>query len=632
MAADKVEDPWVKRLRDAAEAGERLDLAADLPQESPDRNPAHAQSWGTDRQLPAAALRAVLLDRTLSVDPRGLRINGARITGPVDLENVQFEHPLHLTESHIAHDIDLSGSKLKELNLSRSHITSLNLTNATVIGDVFARDGFTAAGTIRAAVARIGGMFDLSGAILINPGGIALDLDGATVIGDLFARDRFAATGTIRAPCARIGGMFDLSGAILNTNGIALDLGGATVTGGLGALDGFTATGAIEAPGASFAVLVLSGATLINPGGIALLLDGATVIGDLFARDRFAATGTIRARASIGGQLDLSGAILTNTNPDGFALDLDGATVTGDLFARDGFTATGAIRALSATVGGQLDLSGATLANPGGIALNLEGATVAGLRLTPTKVDGKIALTRATITDLRTPDNSLPPGQLIAIGWQVTDMHGQIRTNRAAATAWLKTTPSEFGFTVQPWHTLAAVYDRNGQPADARRLRFTAANQVTKQAPRYSKPLRWTYLAVAGHGYYPLLAALWLVAALILGTVLVSSNRADFVPTDPAAAHAAATAHAHNNPGDPPPSPITANVSCRLYPDYPCFNRVNYTLTNVVPAALGNQKTDWTTKSQASLVLSWGLPILRILSWVFTAILLAGVTGLLRKT
>ncbi|MFQ6329628.1 hypothetical protein ACLMAL_26315 [Nocardia sp. CWNU-33] len=59
---------------------------------------------------------------------------------------------------------------------------------------------------------------------------------------------------------------------------------------------------------------------------------------------------------------------------------------------------------------------------------------------------------------------------------------------------------------------------------------------------------------------------------------------------------------------------------------------MTYARTNVVHAALGNQKADWTTKSEASLVLSWGLPILRILSWVFTAILLAGVTGLLRKT
>lgn len=170
-----------------------------------------------------------------------------------------------------------------------------------------------------------------------------------------------------------------------------------------------------------------------------------------------------------------------------------------------------------------------------------------------------------------------------------------------------------------------------GQPADARRLRYDAANQVTKRARCRFKPLRWTYRAVAGHGYYPLAAAGWLVVAFILGTVLVAYNQADFVPTKPDAARTAAETHAHNNGGDPPPSPITAHVDCDLYPGYPCLIPGTYTLTSIVPAALGTQ-TDWTIKSRPSRVISWGLPILRLLSWVFTAILLAGVTGLLRKT
>ncbi|MBY6386617.1 hypothetical protein HG717_22225 [Rhodococcus erythropolis] len=628
MVDDDV-DEWAARLRTAMRTGKVLDLAADLSPLSILRNPTHADIWGRKRRIPAAALRVVLTDRDLAVDPHGLRIKGARITGPVDLENVQFNHPLHLTESHVEHDIDLTGSTLKELHLCGSHVTSLALDGATMTGDLVAGNGFKA-GTVRAVGATILGQLNLSDATLDNSGRDALLLDLATIAGGLYTRGKFVAYGKVRAVGATIGGVLDLGGAVLTNPGdTALDLDLVTLSVGLYATDGCRVEGTVRAVGATIGKqLNFRGASITAPTGSALLLDGASIDGDLVANGGFTAIGEVRALgATIGGQLDLSGATLTNQ--DGTALTLDGATVTGELFASDGFAAIGEVRALGATIGGQLDLSGATLTNPDGTALTLESSTIATLRLAPTRVSGTIDLTRTTITDLRIPDNSIPDGPLIATGWQITDVHGQIRADRDAATRWLQTTPSKRGFTVQPWHAMAEVYDRNGQPADARRLRFVAANKVTEHAPWYSKPLRWTYRVVAGHGYYPLLAAVWLVIALVLGTALVTFNRGDFVPTVPASARIAAATHA---PDTPPLSPITAHETCDRYPDYPCFNQATYTLASVIPAALGNPKPDWTTKSGASLVVTWGLPILRILSWIFTAILLAGVTGLLRKT
>lgn len=72
------------------------------------------------------------------------------------------------------------------------------------------------------------------------------------------------------------------------------------------------------------------------------------------------------------------------------------------------------------------------------------------------------------------------------------------------------------------------MYERNGHPAEARRLRFTAANKVTKTAPLATKVMRWGYRLVAGHGYYSLLAALWLLLALVGGVALVDMNREHF--------------------------------------------------------------------------------------------------------
>ncbi|MFI6430282.1 hypothetical protein [Rhodococcus oryzae] len=771
---------WEARLREAARSGERIDLAPDLTSDPNNQTPAPAEVWGTDRQIPASALRVVLSDPDIRVDPRGLWINGAQITsGPVDLANVQFNHPFGLTNCRVEGDIDLTGSALKHLALTGSHISSLHLCGTRIDGSLLANEDFTAAGEIRAIGARIGGQAVFVGATLRNPGGTALDLDKATVDTGVFLGEGFSAEGEVRALGAHIGGELALNGAALtNPNGTALNLDGVTIDGGLFAalltaegevravdaqirtiqlsgatltnpngtalnLDGvtidgglfarvaftaeaevrFTAKGEVRALNARIGLLELDGARLTNPGGVALGLDRANVESSVLARSGFTAIGEIRAvGAHVGGQISLTGAALTNprsnalhldratidggifaplltaegavraigahistiefngatlTNPHGHALNLDRTTIDGGIFAREGFTAEGAVRAVNAhistiefngatltnphghalsldrtsidgalfaregfTAEGEvcavnahisiLDLNGATLTNPHGHALHLDGATIATLRLARTQVDGTINLSRATITDFRTPETSIPGAPLIATGWQITDIHGLIRTDRRAAQRWLDTAPPTVEFTAQPWYALAGVYDRNGQPADARQLRFAAANKVTRHAPWYSKPLRWLYLLVAGHGYYPLLATVWLLAALSLGTALVASHRMDFVPTDPSAAHASAQIHAQST-GEPIASPITADVPCTRYPTYPCFEPLTYTLTNVIPASSLNPRPDWRAESEASLLITFGLPILRILSWIFTAILLAGVTGLLRK-
>ncbi|MEV0765157.1 hypothetical protein [Nocardia sp. NPDC050435] len=717
---------WVERLTAAAERGELLDLADGLAADSPAREPADGDEWGLTRQIPAASLRAVLTNRDLVVDPHGIRINGARIIGPVDLESITFEHAVHLTACHVECHINLTGSKLKELKLSGSHITSIDLDGATILGDLLASERFSATEGFRAVGAKIGGLLQLDSASLSNPDGVALNLDGVTIAGAFLARYGFTATGGIRILAAKIGGSLELDDASLsNSSGFALALEYTTVVGALfargsvvigevrvlgakigGSLelngsslsnpDGmalnienvtiastlfaglkFAATGEIHAVGAKIGgSLELDGAELSNPGSIALDLNGAAIAGSVHARDsrvigeiralgakiegslvlrgailsnpdgvalnleramitgavlaraKFTVTGEFRALgAKINGSLELDGAELSK--PDGVALNLERTTIAGALFVRNEFTATGEIRAVSAMVGGPFDLKNASLSNPDGKALNLESSNIATLRLTPVRADGTISLIQATIADLRTPPNALPPGRLVATGWQITDIHGLIRDDSRAATEWLKTDPSG-GFTAQPWHALAAAYDRNGQPTDARRLRFTAARETTRHGPRSAKPLRWVYLLFAGYGYHPLLTAFWLAGVLVLGVFITDHNTEHFIPTDRAAANKSATAYATET-RTPPPQPITAAESCTRYPDYPCFNPFNYALAGTIPAATGVTKADWALSSTAPTFVTLIIPILRILGWILTVILLAGVTGLLRK-
>jgi uncharacterized spore protein YtfJ len=42
--------------------------------------------------------------------------------------------------------------------------------------------------------------------------------------------------------------------------------------------------------------------------------------------------------------------------------------------------------------------------------------------------------------------------------------------------------------------------------------------------------------------------------------------------------------------------------------------------------------SDWVVVPDATLVLTVGLPMLKLASWALAALLLAGITGLLRKT
>jgi hypothetical protein len=303
----------------------------------------------------------------------------------------------------------------------------------------------------------------------------------------------------------------------------------------------------------------------------------------------------------------------------GCALNLARAEITGNVLAV-GLEADGEVRALGARFGGRLDLCKAKLRNREGNALNLELASIKQLRLGPkdiagspgpVDITGEVRLYRAAITDLETDAN--PPSPLVATGWEVTDIQGPLRSDWAAAKRWLKKAP-ETETSVQPWHALAAVYERNGEPADARRLRFAAANKVTRQSPSLpTKMLRSVYGAVVGYGYYPLLAGFWLAVVVVAGSIIVAANRADFVPTRDAANAAAIAYLQQTHHPIPPQTPLKP---------------VHYAVSTLLPTAVGNAASDWTVGAGW---VSVTLTTLKFTAWVLTALLLAGVTGLLRK-
>ena len=261
---------WIDRLSQAAQIGEPLELAG-----SRSVDPADADSWGPDR-IPAAALRHVLTCGELTVDPRGLRISGARFRGELGLAHIAFPHPLHFKDCVFDSLVDLRGAALKELSFEGCHTQQVQLDGAHITGDLLA-EGLEADGEVYAVSVHIGGRLDLREAKLRNADGGALYIDGAKIGGGVFANG-LEAHGLVAAAAVRISGPLDLQGAKRrNADGMALALNRAEITAGVLA-GGLEANGEVRALGARFGgQLDLREAKLCNREGNALNLESASI-------------------------------------------------------------------------------------------------------------------------------------------------------------------------------------------------------------------------------------------------------------------------------------------------------------------------------------------------------------------
>src|SRR6266511_2043603 len=337
---------------------------------------------------------------TADVDPRGIRIKGARIVEPLDLSFCTVPHPLRFEATTFDAMPDLSWANLPALWIEDSSFPGLQAQGIRV--DDLRLGSSEITGEVRLVNTRIGGQVDCSGATLTSENGVTLMAEGAEIDGDMVLREGFSAIGEVRLIGARIAGQLDCSGAKLtNKGGVALFADGAEMSGDVCLRDGFSATGEVRLLGAKIGgLLYLSGATLTNEGGVALFADGAVINGDVFLREGFSATGEVRLLgARIGGQLDCPGATLTNE--DGVALFAEGAEIKESVFLREGFSATGEVRVPGAKIGGHLDCSGATLVNEAGIALAARDATISSaLIFRDVRVTGGVDLFRASATTL----------------------------------------------------------------------------------------------------------------------------------------------------------------------------------------------------------------------------------------
>jgi hypothetical protein len=292
------------------------------------------------------------------------------------------------------------------LDLSSAQITgtqerALTLSNA-VIGGRLRCNGMSAEGEVRLHNASVGASFGLSGARLSSPSGVApsgmaLNAGGLTVQGGVFCVEGFTAEGEIRLIGARLGANLALSGAVLsNPGGIALNLDRAA----LGDCDasGITCSGQVRCVGTRFASgLTLADARLdsCDNDRPSLAADGATVEG-MLVLTRLRARGEVTfATARVGQRVLLMGAQVER--PGGVALRFSRAEIAADMFCDD-MVVIGATRLMGTRIGGTVYLARVRLVNPAGNALSTRSMEAGQVSLLPAEpIEGIVDLSHARI-------------------------------------------------------------------------------------------------------------------------------------------------------------------------------------------------------------------------------------------
>jgi hypothetical protein len=577
-----------RRIVSATRTGQMVDLRIGHPD---DDDPAGGASWDESRTVSAGLLIELLTaERAAEIGrPRAVRIQGARITGPLDLEACTLVCPLLLRGCHIDEPMNLNEATAAAIRLPGCHVPRLSARQLHTTGNLELTEGFTAKDGVSLPGAHIGGRLDLSGAHLTGAGGRALAAESLAVEQSMLCREGFTAEGEVDLLGAHIGGQLDLSGAHLTgAGGRALNADGLAVDQSMLCREGFTAEGELNLPGAHIGgQLDLSGAQLTNRAGRALNAELLTVAQGMLCREGFTAEGEVRLLgAQISGQLVLTGALLHNR--DGTALNADGLTVDQGMYCSDWFTTVGEVDLRGAHIGRVLSFSDAFLNNPKGFALTLQGVRADELDFRPVRPpDGTVDFTNARV-GLFHDDQLTWPVELWLGGFTYETVENDQISVRDRLR-WLTLHPG--GYIPQTYDQLAAAYRRAGQVEAARKV------GVAKQRRRRSvlSPLNWLLYLTVGYGYRTWLAGVWLVALTAVG------------------ARVFARAHPHH--------------MIQATPKAPAFHALVYTLDVLLPVVDLGQEKAWVPQGWAQHW-SW---FFMAAGWFLTTAAVAGLTGIFKR-
>jgi hypothetical protein len=517
--------------------------------DDPSNDPAHAEKWGKEREVRADLIRWLCVDprATALIDPQGIRLLGARITGKLNLAHVTVPFALALRNCSIGERMTFEHTLFPSLDLGGCYTAEIDGQGMVVHADL-----------------------DLS---FVHAAG-EVWFPSSSIDGNLYAiGGQFRRSKVEPQPSARM-------------EGTALDAGSSTIRGTEILCCGLEVDGALILGGASVGSVFFSGATFNNPNNIAILASGIRVDHIVFlGSSPFSHEGvTINGLVAFLSAHVAEGLIVQDAMFLGAAADLHG------------FDARG----MSADT---LTWQRVKLEN--GAFMNLKGVAIRALidDSQSWPAAGKLAL------------NELTYSQLVGFagdGRSLLDARSRLR--------WLALQPE---FDAQPYRQLAKVLREQGDEPGATEV-LIAAEDRRYASYGYASALWGGFLnATIGYGHKPLRTIGWSLFVILVGWPIVwAAKRAGVMrPTFP------------------------ENIPPSSESDYEELHPLLYSLDAFLPFVNLHQEHYWWPNSKASgdcVILGRKFRLrgslvrhylwLQIFSgWLLSAILIAGVTGLMRS-
>ncbi|WP_350314234.1 hypothetical protein [Planktomarina temperata] len=595
MQIEKYNKPAEQRLIEACRNGDDTIFSMERPEKG-----------SADNTIRAGLIRALLLGTGDCTPPaRGLWIEGAWITGKLDLQGEALPVPLVLLNCTLEEDVMLRDCTLPALHLTGTHLPKLDAQRLQCNGPLHLRAGFQATGLVDLTGATIDGQLDCAGGKFLAKG-LALNCDTISVGAAVFLLTGFEAQGEVKLVGAKIGGQLDC------------DRG-------------------------KFLAAIMA----LNCNGISV---GASV----FLRNEFEAHGKVNlVRAKIDGQMACNrGKFLA----EGIALHCDATIVGADVFLQDEFEARGRINLNRAEIAGNLVLSSATLTT----GLDAQGmrvraqfvwADIEGDGIEVDLIDAKVG----TLVDSPGSWTSVKRLRLSSFRYDRIESKMDVQER----LDWLtKHDASVRPFTPQPYVQLANVLRRQGMISavntvmikredlqrDADMKQAVQGNEwwglfalVMLLRPFLSLPFKWMF----GYGHQPSRVLFWI--AVILGITICCAQQihihGQFAPTSSVVL--TSQDWLDSFPTEPlhPDSPLwrtqmDAWAQTTSGRDYTSFSAFLYALDLFIPLDALGQEKNWAPSAERGWWGEWGHRLrwlVQMAGWVITAIGAAVVTGLIGR-
>lgn len=354
--------------------------------------------------------------------------------------------------------------------------------------------------------------------------------------------------------------------------------------------------------------LVCTGAKFINKEGESF--NGGTMItkGTVFLRG-IESTGTFGIiGANIDGSLVCTGAKFING--EGKAFTGDAFNVGDNIFLYD-IEVTGQFRLVSSTVGGGIFFRGAMFSFPDGTALFLTDTNIKRRLCLDSikKIDGTIDLENTKAGAFRDDAESWPDqGKLIINGFEYGSFADDTPTDVKTRLEWLRLQP-QGEYIPQPYQQLAKVYRKMGRDKDAKKV-LLAKERMRREfgdIGELAKLWCWFLDKTIGYGYQ-IGKALGIVAVIIALGVLIFgfSNCYNIIQL---------TSKGTTDKALFEFSPLFYSID--LFVPFLDLRQENYWIVN------SNVKWGWWVQLYSYIHI--------ILGWIFSSLLVAGFTGLIRK-